>query len=327
MKAVLQREFGGIDTLFVGEVEDPIITPTEVLVRVQASALNRADILQREGKYPPPKGESNILGLEASGEIIDTGDEVPDNWQSGDKVMCLLAGGGYAEYVAVDYRLLMPIPVGINLEKAAAIPEVFLTAYQTLFWEGEAQPGETVLIHAGASGVGTAAIQLAKAKGLEVIITASESKLQTCLELGADHAINYKSEDFAEVIADITNDHGVNVILDFIGAEYFMKNLNSLATEGRLVQIAMMGGPYIDNVNLIPVLRKRLKIKGTTLRARSIDYKHRLINAFLEDFKSEFDEGNITPFIDSVFTLEQVKEAHARMEQNLNTGKIILAIG
>jgi tumor protein p53-inducible protein 3 len=325
MKAVLQQQPGGRETLFIGELEAPQIKPTEVLVRVHATALNRADILQREGKYPPPPGASELMGLEAAGEIYDTGDEVPGEWQAGDLVMCLLAGGGHAEQVAVDYRLLMRVPNRLTLEQAAALPEVFLTAYQTLFWEADAKKGETVLIHAGASGVGTAAIQLAKAKGLSVIVTASKGKHQICLDLGADLAIDYKEEDFVEKVKGFTAGIGAHIVLDFIGGPYLQKNLEVLAVEGRLIQIAMMGGAKSE-INLMPVLTKRLQIKGTTLRARSLTYKHELIRAFEGDFMEAVDAGDIRPYIDTVYALEDIREAHAHMEANRNVGKIVLEV-
>ena len=325
MKAVLQQQPGGRETLFIGEIEAPAIKPSEVLVRVHASALNRADILQREGKYPPPPGASELMGLEAAGEIYDTGDEVPAEWQAGDLVMCLLAGGGHAEQVAVDYRLLMRIPNRLTLEQAAALPEVFLTAYQTLFWEADARKGETVLIHAGASGVGTAAIQLAKAKGLTVVVTASKGKHQICLDLGADLAIDYKEEDFVEKVKAFTGGIGAHIILDFIGAPYLQKNLEVLAVEGRLIQIAMMGGAKSE-INLMPILAKRLQIKGTTLRARSLTYKQELIEAFKADFMKAVDAGDIRPYIDTVYNLEDIRDAHAHMEANRNVGKIVLEV-
>ena len=327
MKAVLQHEFGDSKTLYIGATADPVLQHGQVLVAVQASALNRADILQREGKYPPPEGESEILGLEMAGIIQEVAAGVPEQWQVGDKVMSLLAGGGQSELVVVDHRLLMKVPAALSLAAAAGVPEVFLTAYQTLFLEGGAKAGETVLIHAGASGVGTAAIQLAKSAGLKVMVTASGAKHQACLDLGADLAIDYKTQDFAEEVKVFTEGIGADLILDFIGAPYLKQNLKSLANEGRLILIAMMGGFQAVDVNLLPLLRKRLQIRGTTLRARTIPYKQELIKAFTNQFWHDLDEGLIKPVIDSVYPLEEIAAAHEHMESNKNVGKIILTIG
>lgn len=326
MKAVLQHNSGDSNTLYIGEAPDPVLQEGQVLVAVHASALNRADILQREGKYPPPAGESEILGLEMAGIIREIAPGVPKRWQVGDKVMGLLAGGGQAELVAVDHRLLMPVPESLSIEEAAGVPEVFLTACQTLFWEGSARAGDTVLIHAGASGVGTAAIQLATAAGLKVVVTASAPKHQLCRSLGADLVIDYKSSDFAEAVMDFTGGNGVKVILDFIGAPYLKQNIRSLANEGRLILIAMMGGFNAVDINLLPLLQKRLQIRGTTLRARTIEYKHDLIQTFLNRFGADLDQGSIRPVIDSVFPITDIAAAHELMESNKNAGKIIINI-
>ncbi len=325
MKAILQTKFGSSDTLFIGETEKPTLKPNEVLIEVHYAALNRADILQREGKYPPPKGESAILGLEAAGTISAVGKDVQE-FEIGDRVMALLAGGGQAEYVAVDSRLVWKVPTELSLEQAAAIPEVFLTAYQALYFEGKTKAESTVLIHAGGSGVGTAAIQLAKAKGCKVLTTSSKSKLNICTKLGADLAINYQTQDFAGEASKFTNEKGVNIILDFIGAPYFKQNLDSLTIDGTLMIISVMGGVKLENLNLYPILTKRLTVKGTTLRSRSIAYKNQLIQAFLNDFGAELENGKISPVIDSVFNWADIKEAHDYMEANKNKGKIVLKI-
>ena len=326
MKAVQQNDFGGTETLFIGETAIPVLQYGQVLIEARATALNRADILQRAGKYPPPKGESEILGLEVAGVIIEIADGVPTEWQLDEKVMALLAGGGYASKVAVDYRLLMKVPENLSFAEAAAIPEVFLTAYQTLFLEGNANSGETVLIHAAGSGVGTAAIQLAKAHGLKIVITASTTKHETCLKLGADFAIDYKTQNFADEVLNFTNQKGVDVILDFIGAPYFARNISALAVEGRLVLIALMGGFKMDSCSLLPFLQKRLQLKGTTLRARGIEYKALLVESFTQEFWPKLADGSIEPIVDSIYPLEEVALAHKRMEENLNTGKIILTM-
>lgn len=325
MKAILQTKLGGSDTLYIGDTEKPVVRPNEVLIQVHYAALNRADILQREGKYPPPKGESTILGLEVSGTISEIGEHVND-FKIGDEVMALLAGGGQAEYASVDCRLVWKLPVGLSLEKAGAIPEVFLTAYQALFFEGNTKEGSAVLIHAGASGVGTAAIQLAKARGCKVITTSSATKCALCKELGADLAINYQSQKFEEEVNKFTNGLGVDIILDFIGAPYFKQNLNALKTDGSLIMISVMGGIKLETLNLYPILTKRLTVKGTTLRSRDIEYKEELINAFLNQYSDGLESGQITPVIDSVFDWERIKEAHDYMEANRNKGKIVLKI-
>ena len=325
MKAILQTEFGGTDTLYIGEAERPIASSNEVLIQVCYAGLNRADILQRQGKYPPPKGESQILGLEVSGTISDVGDSVT-GFEVGDEVMALLAGGGQAEYASVDSKLVWKTPVGISLEQAGAIPEVFLTAYQALFFEGQTRHGSAVLIHAGASGVGSAAIQLAKETGCKVITTSSEAKRALCKELGADLTINYQSQNFEFEVDNFTGGVGVDMILDFIGAPYFNQNLNALKTDGTLMMISVMGGVKLENLNLYPVLSKRLTVKGTTLRSRSMEYKEELINSFLNEFSDRLQSRKISPVIDSVFDWENIKEAHEFMEANKNKGKIVLKI-
>ncbi len=325
MQSVQQTGTGGAETLYIGTSPKPLVKPTEVLIKVHFAGLNRADILQRQGKYPPPKGASNILGLEVSGTVVQVGRKVT-NLTIGTRVMALLAGGGQAEFVAVDYRLVMPIPAPLNLTQAAALPEVFLTAYQALFFEGNTPKASRVLIHAGGSGVGTAAIQLAKAAQCTVFTTSSAGKIPACQHLGADVCIDYTSENFASVIAEHTKGKGVNLILDFIGAPYFAQNLQCLAMDGLLLMISVMGGVKLTETNLYPLLSKRLKLQGTTLRARSILYKEALINKFMEDIFPLFEQGKIHPVIDTVLDWHQIAEAHRYMEANKNTGKIILKI-
>jgi len=325
MKAILQTKFGSANTLYIDETKLPKITPDEVLIEVYYSALNRADILQREGKYPPPEGESEILGLEASGIISAIGNAV-NHLKVGDQVMALLAGGGQAEYVAVNQQLVIKVPTNITLKQAAAIPEVFLTAYQALFFEGNTRAKDRVLIHAGASGVGTAAIQLAKSIQCTVITTSSTKKIATCKKLGADLAIDYRKQNFVEEIKTFTASSGVDIVLDFIGAPYFKQNLTCIALDGTLMMISVMGGAKLEDVNLYPILQKRVSIKGTTLRSRSIAYKKELIDAFLNDFEKELATNKILPIIDSVFNWNDVAKAHTYMEANKNKGKIVLKI-
>ncbi len=324
MKAVQLHRFGGPEELFIGEVPMPERKAGEVLVKVHAAALNRADLLQRQGKYPPPPGASDILGLEMAGEVAES--DAGSTWQPGDRVMALLPGGGQAAYVSVAGALLMPIPDNLGFIEAAAIPEVFLTAYQTLFFEGKAKSGQKALIHAGGSGVGTAAIQLARQEGLEVYVTCSAGKHPACLALGASLAIDYRQQDFAEVVLQHTNETGVDIILDFIGAPNFNPNIRALAVGGKLMLIAMMGGFKAPEVNLYPLLRKHLTIIGTTLRSRPLAYKAALIQAFSQRFLPELAQGTVKPVIDSVFKLPEIAAAHRYMAANKNTGKIVLAI-
>lgn len=323
MKAIIVEEFGSADQLKFKDVPTPKPKSNEILVKIHATALNRADIAQREGRYPPPKGESEILGLEMAGEIIQLGEAVSD-WKIGDKVCGLLAGGGYAEYVCIHEKMALPIPKHFSFEKAAAIPEAFLTAYQALFLLAKLQPNEKILIHAGASGVGTAAIQLAKLINADIFITASQPKHILCQELGANHTIDYKNENFETYIRENSND--INVIIDFIAAPYFQKNINSLAIDGRLVILALMGGVNVADFKMARVLSRRLQIMGSTLRNRTLDYKINLTQKFKELAWQRFETGELKPVIDTVFDWNDVKLAHEYMEANKNQGKIVLKI-
>ena len=325
MKAVIIKEFGGPEQLSLGEWDKPSPGPRQILVKVHTTALNRADTMQRRGVYPPPAGASPILGLEIAGEVAEVGTEVTQ-WKPGDRVFGLIPGGGYAEYAVIHQDMAMPMPNGFTFEQAVAIPEVFLTAYQAMKWLADIQSGEILLVHAGASGVGTAAIQLAKAMNVKTIVTASAPKHQTCLDLGASLAIDYKTEDFKEKALEFTEGRGVDVIIDFIAAPYFHNNIDALAIDGRMVILALMGGLNVDGFNLGKMLRKRLKVMGSTLRARSRDYQIRL-NQDLKAFAIPLiEQGQIKPVIDSVFDWTQVVEAHQYMEANKNTGKIILKV-
>jgi len=310
--------------MYIGDVPMPQRKTGEVLVKVHASALNRADLLQRQGKYPPPKGESEILGLEMAGIVLET--EGNSIWQAGDRVMGLLAGGGQAECVSVAESLLMAIPGNLSFKEAAAIPEVFLTAFQSLFFEGKTERGATALIHAGASGVGTAAIQLGRIEGIKIFVTCSLSKHKACLALGATLAIDYKREVFDEVVLTNTDGHGVNIILDFIGAANLQANIRSLAEGGKLIMIALMGGFKAESINLLPILQKHLTITGTTLRSRPLPYKAQLVQAFSKKYLSYFETGNLVPVIDSVYKLADIAETHRHMEANKNIGKIVIEI-
>jgi len=326
MKTILIDKSNDKPRLYIGSTSTPKPGPREILVQHKATALNRADLLQKLGLYNPPKGESPILGLEMAGVVVDKGNHVT-KWEYGDTVFGLLPGGGYAEYSILHEEMAIAKPDNLTFVETAGIAETFLTAYQALFWLGKLQQDEHVLIHAGASGVGTSAIQLARYKTSDIYVTASEEqKIDQCLAIGARKGINYKENDFQIEIERFTDGQGVDLIIDFIAAEYWNRNLQSLATDGRLVMLALLGGHKLNTTSLIPMLKKRLTIKGTTLRNRPLDYKIQLTNAFQSDYYEELARGNIAPVIDSVYPWQQAEEAHQRMENNLNTGKIILEI-
>ncbi|OGB64148.1 MAG: NADPH:quinone oxidoreductase [Caldithrix sp. RBG_13_44_9] len=326
MKAVLISQPGEADKLRLGKVPKPVPASEELLVKVKAAGINRADILQRRGLYPPPAGASQILGLEIAGVVEDPGHSCI-NWKRGDRIMGLLAGGGYAQYAVINQQLAMPIPVQLSFEEAAAIPEAFLTAFQALVQLGRLQAGQTVLIHAGGSGVGTAAIQLSREIGARVIITAgSDQKVQRCRSLGAIEGINYRTSEFPEVIMKATDGKGVNLILDFVGKPFWENNLSVLAEDGKLVILATMGGSEIGNFDLRTLMKKRMTITGSTLRNRTLEYKINLTREFAQFALPLFQEKKLVAIIDKVFTWEAAAEAHRYMEQNLNFGKIVLTI-
>lgn len=323
MKAVLFDEGGGPQSLYIGQWETPHPADDEILVKVAATALNRADLLQREGKYPPPKGASPILGLEMSGKVVACGDKV-SRWHIGDQVFGLLPGGGYAEYAVIHEDMAMAVPSNLSLIEATAIPEVFLTAFQALRWLARMQASEKVLIHAGGSGVGTAAIQLAREMGAaDISITASAAKHALCQELGASLTIDYREQDFEEIIRERG---GVDVIIDFIAAPYFQKNINCLQKDGRLVLLALLGGTKVEGFNLLKLLSKRLQVTASTLRSRDREYQSRLTGDFAEFGLPLLANGRLKPVIDKVYPWGEVVQAHQRMESNQNAGKIVLSI-
>ena len=325
MQAIIFEAPGGSEVLKKGNVKLPIPGEKQIRIKVAAAGVNRADILQRKGKYPPPPGASSILGLEVSG-IIDSVGNGCRKWKTGDRVMGLLSGGGYAEYVIIHEDMVMQVPDTINLGQAAAIPEVFLTAYQSLVWLAHLQARETILIHAGASGVGTAAIQLALALDAVPIVTASKEKHHLCSNLGARATIDYKAQDFVAEVKNITNDNGVDVIIDFIGGPYFKKNIEILCSDGRLVLLAAMGGGKVEEFNLFSILSRRISITGTTLRARSLEYQIRLTQEFWKFARPLFEDGSLRPVIDRMLPLEEASIAHNLIEENKTAGKIILKI-
>ena len=325
MRAIRVSKEGDPEHMTIGEVPTPAPGPDEVRVAVHATALNRADTFQRRGHYPPPEGASPILGLEMAGVVEEVGDGVID-WHEGDRVFSLLAGGGYAEQVVVHKDLLMAIPPGLSMQEAAALPEVFLTAYQALHWLGGVQSSHTVLIHAGASGVGTAAIQLAADAGAIPYVTASAPKHDVCRRLGAEATIDYESEDFADRIGALTDGEGAHIIIDFIGAPYFHRNVASLAMDGRVIQLATLGGSTVEEVHLRDLMAKRAHLLTSTLRNRSLDYKIQLTQEFASDVLPKFVDEQLRPVIDSTYDWTEVADAHRRMEHNENAGKIVLQV-
>lgn len=327
MRAVVLEEYGGPEVLQLKEIPDLEPGRGEVRVEVRASALNRADAMQRMGQYPPPSAtEYEIPGLEVAGVVDKLGPSVSD-WQIGDRVFGLLPGGGYAEQVLIHDRMLMTIPENLTFEEAAVIPEVFFTAYDALLDKANFQAGDIVLIHAGGSGVGTAATQLAKVMGASKIFTTSRTKwkLDKSLEMGADRVINTTVEDFDQVVLEATASHGADVVLDFVGAAYMEQNLKAAALEGRIVQIATLSNSSAQ-LDLRLVLSKRLRLQGTTLRSRPIEQKIALTQKFAKQMLPLFADGRLKPIIDRSFNLEEVVEAHRYMESNSNFGKIVLKI-
>ena len=325
MKAVVRSGDGGPDVLELGDVPTPQPTETQLLVDVRATALNRADLIQRRGGYPPPPGESEILGLEIAGTVSEMGTNVT-GFKNGDRVFGLVGGGGYAEKTVIDYRMAMVIPEKWSFEQAAAVPEVFFTANENIFTLGRLAAGETILIHAGGSGVGTAGIQIAYHSGSRVFVTAGSSdKIERCEALGAAAGINYKKSDFVTEIERLTDGEGVDVVLDFIGAPYLARNLQILKTKGRLSQVGLLGGSSTE-IDLGTVMRKRLQIIGSVLRPQSLEEKIAITQRFVERWLPELKTGILKPVIDIVFPLAQAREAHAYMEANRNFGKIILKV-
>ena len=326
MRAVVMDGFGGPEVLRPGKVPRPSAGPGQVLIRVAATSVNRADLQQRTGNYPPPPGESEILGLEVAGVIASLGEGVA-GWQVGDRVMTLVGGGGYADYAVAPASTLLPVPGNLDLVRAAAITEVWITAWLNVFKEAGLQGGETLLVHGGASGVGTAAIQLAKALGpAAVIVTVgSQDKAAACKALGADHAILYKDEDFSKRVLEITGKRGADVILDHIGAAYLEPNLSCLALYGRLVIIGLLGGAKAE-LNIGHLMVKRQRVIGSVLRARPVEEKARIAAAFRDQVLGRFASGELAPVIHEVLPLEQARRAHELMAANANTGKLILQV-
>jgi NADPH2:quinone reductase len=325
MTAIAIRAPGAPDVLVPERRALPQLADGEVLVKVAAAGVNRPDVMQRQGLYPPPKGATDIPGLEIAGEVVALGGGV-ERWKVGDKVMALVVGGGYAEYCAAHESHALPIPSGLTSIEAAAIPETVFTVWHNVFERGRLQAGETLLVHGGSSGIGTAAIQLAKAFGARVITTAgSAEKCEACRRLGADLAVNYKAEDFVTATKAATVGKGADVILDMVGGDYIERNYEAAAVEGRVVQIAFQGSPKAT-VDFRRIMLKRLTHTGSTLRARSIADKGAIARAVEAHVLPLIARGKVKPVIDATFPLTQAFAAHARMEASSHIGKIVLTV-
>lgn len=324
MKAITVKQPGGAEQLQVEDHVKPDPKDGELLIKVKAAAVNRTDIVNRESSSGYL--ENPILGVEVAGTVEKMGAGV--EIEAGTHVMGLVNGGGYAEYAVMPAKRAMVIPENLSFEEAAAIPEVFLTAYQTLFWIGQLHADENVLVHAGGSGVGTAAIQLAKQIGQANVMTTagSKEKLDFCQSLGADVCINYKEQNFDEEVLQVTNNQGVDLILDFIGASYWNKNITSIKVDGRWVLIGVLGGAEIEKVNLMDVMSKRIQLTGTLLTPRSDAYKAALTSEFASKALELFNNNKLRPVVDHVFSFDQIQQAHEHMESNKNIGKIIVKV-
>lgn len=322
MRAVVLEQHGGPEVLTITNVPDPTPGPEEVVVKLESTALNRADLLQRMGLYPGPPMEQEIPGMEYAGTILAVGPSVRD-WSVGDEVMGIVGGGAYAEQVVTHERTLLPIPEGVALADAAAIPEVFMTAFDALVVQGGLTSGRWALVHAGASGVGTASIQIAKAIGARIIVTASAGKVEACEALGADVVVDYGSEDFADAVKDATGGLGVDVVLDVIGGEYTVRNIKSVRTGGKIIQVGVMGEGKVE-LPLGLLLMKRAAIIGTTLRSRPLEDKIKLAKHVTAELLPLFATGALRPVIDSRYNFEQIADAHSYMQTNANIGKILV---
>ena len=325
MIAIAIREPGPPEVLVPIERPTPEILPGEVLVKVAAAGVNRPDVMQRQGRYPPPPGASDIPGLEIAGEIAAVGADVK-SWRIGDRVCALVSGGGYAEYCAAPAPQCLPIPAGVDLVHAAAIPETFFTVWTNVFERGRLAAGESILIHGGSSGIGTTAIQLAHALGARVITTAgSDEKCAACASLGADVAINYRTADFVAAVKEATSGRGVDVVLDMVGGDYLQRNIECLAMDGRLVQIGQLGGAKSE-INTGLILQRRLWLTGSTLRARSVAEKGAIASAVHKSVWPLLEAGTVRVPVHATFPLAQAAEAHRVMESSAHIGKLVLTV-
>jgi NADPH2:quinone reductase len=325
MTAIDITKPGGPEVLVAGKHDVPEVKVSEVLIKVAYAGVNRPDCLQRMGAYPPPPGAPKIPGLEVSGEIVAVGPDVPKE-MLGKQVAALVAGGGYGEYVCAHHTNTIPAPNGLSMAAAACIPETFFTVWHNVFQRGGLVAGDVILIHGGASGIGTTAIQLAKAFGAKVIVTAgSKEKCDACLKLGADHAINYKTQDFVEEARKITDGKGTDLILDMVGGSYIERNYDASSEDGRIVQIAFLGGPQVE-VNFAKLMMKRLTHTGSTLRARSVEFKAQIAKELHEKVWPLIEAGKVAPVMHSEFALADAAKAHALMESSDHIGKIVLKV-
>lgn len=325
MSYIACTDKGGPEVLKPAEMPTPEPGPGQLLIKVAAAGVNRPDILQRQGLYPAPKGHSETLGLEAAGTVVAVGPDTR-HFETGDQVMALLNGGGYAEYCIAEEAACLPVPAGLPLTEAAGIPETFFTVWHNVFERGGLKAGEWFMIHGGTSGIGVTAIQLAKAFGAKVIATAgSDSKCEACRELGADAAVNYRTEDFVSVVKTVTERRGVDVILDMVGGDYIGKNIACLADDGRLVNIAYQKGSKAE-VDFMRVMLKRLTITGSTLRIRSMDVKGRIARALEQNVLPLVAEGKIKVVMDSTYPLNEADKAHARLDEGGHIGKVVLTL-
>jgi putative PIG3 family NAD(P)H quinone oxidoreductase len=326
MKAITQNGFGGPEVLALGEAPAPEVSPGRVLIRVAATSVNRPDVVQRQGHYPPPPGESPILGLEAAGVVAGVGAGV-EGFAAGDRVFALLGGGGYAELAAAHAGHVMRIPDGLSFESAACICETYITAYMNLFLNARLADGETVLLHGGGGGVTTAAQQIVRAltPRARIIVTASPAKLERVAQVGADAVIDYKNEDFAEAVLRHTGGHGADVILDHLGGSYLARNQKALAVYGRLALIGVMGGRKAE-IDLGSVLAKRQSLLGSVLRPRTVEQKTEIIRQFARDVLPRFAAGEIAPLIHEVYPLARAADAHRAMEASTHFGKLVLRV-
>lgn len=326
MKAVLLKQPGGVEQLYLGETDTPVPQKNEVLVKIQYFALNRMDIVQREGKYPVPPQASPILGVEFAGTVAANG-EGASKFNVGDPVFGLMYGGAYAQYATIDEGAVQPLG-SLSMEVACSLVECWYTAYQAVHYVGQLKKGEDILIHAASGGVGTAAIQIAKKAGARrIFVTASRpEKLEYCKRVGATHLINYREQSFKDAVLAETGGRGVDVVCDFILAKYFDDNIQSMAVDGRMSLQATLGGAIADSVNLGPILFKRLHIQGSTLRSRSLEYQRELCRAFRQEVLPHIESGEMFWHIDRVFDWEDVQDAHRLMEDAVSTGKIVVRV-
>jgi putative PIG3 family NAD(P)H quinone oxidoreductase len=325
MIAVAIREPGGPEVLTPVERPVPSIGAGDVLIKVAAAGVNRPDIMQRQGRYSPPPGVTDIPGLEVAGTVDAIGSDVR-GWSVGDHVCALVAGGGYAEYCAAPAPQCLPVPAGLTLVEAAGLPEVMFTVWTNVFERGRLQDGESILVHGGSSGIGTAAIQLARARGARVFATAgSPEKCAACEALGAERAINYRTEDFVAAVKASTADRGVDVVLDMVGGDYMQRNIDALALDGRLVQIAQLGG-YRSTINTIPILQRRLTITGSTLRPRPVEEKGRIARQVHEHVWPLLESRRVRVLVHATFPLVRASEAHQLMESSTHIGKLVLLV-